>query len=310
MIKRATCKTWAKYFEKHEGVQISHATIRNRLKEARKIGKTARNKVGRLLKGAYFSERDVREACADILSAMPQADEKGFFVQDGVRHGTVNAWSRELGISEHSIILHLSSSSCHAIRGRSKTGNIRNFYPETMIRQVCADLLRPMPRADKNGFFIQGGIRHGTVFAWSRELKVSVPTLIKRFDAANASRIKCKVKDGNVYDFYAEPFARKVCGDLLRDVPRADTSGFFVSDGVRHGTARAWSREMGISEITIVSHLRSVNALSVEGKQVGGRPRKYYAEPAVREACKDLVEKRKGKNASRKSGNGNRQSDL
>jgi hypothetical protein len=290
MIERyATPKAWAEWFERNDGVRISCESIRNKLKAAGRVGESAKGEVNHVFRNNCFSEKDVREICADLLRPMPQADENSFLVLEGVRYGTVNAWSQELGISRHAIILHLSSLSCDVVRGRSKTGNIRNFYPEAIVRQVCADLLRPMPLADKNGFFVQDGIRHGTIFAWSREFKVSVPTVIKRFGSANAPRVRCKVEDGNAYDFYPEPFARKVCGDLLRDVPKADKSGLFILDGIRHGTAKAWSREMGISEITIVSRLRSANILSVEGKQAGGRPRKFYSESDVQNACAELL---------------------
>ena len=44
MIKRATCQTWAEYFERHEGVRISHATIRDRLEKAGIVGEDGRSK--------------------------------------------------------------------------------------------------------------------------------------------------------------------------------------------------------------------------------------------------------------------------
>ena len=66
-MRYGTVTAWAKYFDKNEGIRISHATIRDRLSRAGKTAKTFRNRFGRILVDAFYSESDVREACADLL---------------------------------------------------------------------------------------------------------------------------------------------------------------------------------------------------------------------------------------------------
>ena len=53
-MRYATVDNWARYFEETEGVQITGDTIRDRLKKVEKIGLTARNKIGKLLKNAFY----------------------------------------------------------------------------------------------------------------------------------------------------------------------------------------------------------------------------------------------------------------
>ncbi len=132
-MRGATVTSWAEYFEKHEGVKINALAIKGRLKKAGIIGRHGRNKVGRLLKSAFFSESNVRKACVGLLvPGMPQADKSGFFVvrdsdesslrarasaigrelrpkpepradsgreKEGVKYGTTSAWGRSLPIS-------------------------------------------------------------------------------------------------------------------------------------------------------------------------------------------------------------------
>ena len=79
-MRYATINNWAKYF-KEEGININGDSIRWRLKGAEVIGITARDATGKVLKNAFYSEPDVRSACAEILNSdLHQADENGFFV--------------------------------------------------------------------------------------------------------------------------------------------------------------------------------------------------------------------------------------
>ncbi|MBI5422221.1 hypothetical protein HZA44_03750 [Candidatus Peregrinibacteria bacterium] len=293
MIKRATVTTWAEWFEKHEGVRISNFTIRTKLKETGRVGETARNKIGRLLRNAYFSEQDVRASCADLLRPLPQADENGFFVLGGVRHGSVGCWSLDLGISEAAISSHLRFVSVQPVRGKDRSGRITDFYPEPAVRSACADLLRPLPQADESGFVILDGVRHGTIANWFHELGFSQRAVTGRLIFSSVTSVRGKDRSGRITDFYPEPAVRSACADLFQEMPQVDDSGFLVRDGVRHGTAFTWSRELGISHNTIVSRFRSTQKQTVIGKGSDGRLRDFYSEPAVREACADLLAKKK-----------------
>ncbi|MBI5421826.1 hypothetical protein HZA44_01680 [Candidatus Peregrinibacteria bacterium] len=288
MIKRATCKTWAEWFEKHEGVRISEDTIRNKLKVISKIGVDGRDRLKRVLRNAYYSEFAVREACADLLRPLPQADESDFFELEGVRYGSRLAWSRELGISNQTIARHLGSGTIVPVEGRDAGGRIFDFYPEPAVRAACANLLRSLPQADEKGFFSLDGICFGTAFAWSHKLGISRQSVERRIQASSVSPVEGKDSLGRIHDFYPESAVRAACTDLLKPLPKTEKSGFFVVDGIRHGTVGAWSRELRVSSSAVTYRLRTVSVVSAKGKGSQGRILDYYSEPAVREACSDF----------------------
>jgi serine/threonine protein phosphatase PrpC len=84
-MRYSTPDNWAQFLKDTEGVDVSGTTIRNRLKEAQKISITGRNKVGRVLKGSFYSESDVREILADLLMKPEEKKEKA--IQALASHG-------------------------------------------------------------------------------------------------------------------------------------------------------------------------------------------------------------------------------
>ena len=309
MIRRATVNTWAEHFEKREGVRISDITIRRRLKEAGKIGETARNKIGRLIRGAYFSEQDVREACANLLSPLPQANEKSFFMLDGVRHGTIEFWSMELGLDRPAFHLRLRERPIMPLQGRSKAGNLCKFYSEPQVRDLMSDRIGEFPQANMNNFFVLEGCRHGTIYFWSKELGISEPICSRSLKKSQIPSIRGRCSGGQIRKFYAEPEIRELLSSHLKknELPQADGSGFFIVENIRYGNAFSWSREIGISNITIAKYLK--DEVGLKGRDDMGQVRDFYPEPAVRSACKDLIEKRKGQEPNRESAIGNRKSE-
>jgi len=293
MIRRATCKTWAKWFEKHEGVRISGDTIRNRLKEAGRVGEDGRDKLGRLFKKVYYSEMDIREACASVLQTMPQADESGFFLIQGVRNGTARAWSREHGISEITILHRLETAGIIPVKGKDFQNKLRLFFAEPAVSKTCADLLAPLPKADDSGFILVSGVRHGTVRAICRVLGLHDQAVKSRLKKSVFCPISGKSKNNRCVKFYVESVIRDLCADLLAPLPEANEPGFATINGVRHGTIYAFSRLLQISDITIKSRIRHSSLVPVRGRRTGGQLADFYPEPAARELCKDLIAKRK-----------------
>ena len=120
-------------------LHISSSTIDKRLQKIKKQGIKARNKVGCATN--FYSESDVREACADLLEDLPQADKSGFFEKDGVKYGTIKVWVYILEIVYPTIKRYLKKSKVQSIKGKSSVGSIRDFYSEPAVREACADLL-------------------------------------------------------------------------------------------------------------------------------------------------------------------------
>jgi hypothetical protein len=241
----------------------------------------------------FYPEPDARKLCADLLTPLPTANKDGFITVNGVRYITVGHIAGLMKIGESAVNLRLDGCDLVPVKGRSKTGNVRDFYPEPAVREACADLLAPLPVADKSGFVDIGGIRHGTIRSFVRVLGLSDLTILDRISESKITSVRGKMKDGNVRDFYPEPAVRAACADILRHVLKAGEAGFFVLNGIRHGTANAWSSELGVSPITIGSRARLASIQLIKGRAHGGQLRDFYPEPAVREACRDLIERKK-----------------
>jgi len=186
--------------------------------------------------------------------------------QEYEQYGTIYAWEKELSISSPAIKKRLEN--IQGITGRASSGNVikNGFYPESVVRAACADLLQDVPRADKSGFFVQkeekDDERYGTIEAWKRELGISDFVIKKRLE--NIQGITGKDFQGKVYTnaFYPESTVRKECADLLQDILQADASGFFRQEGggnnERYGHAKAWAQELEISARTIKNRLKNI----------------------------------------------------
>jgi len=214
-VRYANAENWAKYFKETEGVQIHGVTIRHKLREAGKIGINGRDKIGRVLRNAFFSEADVRSACADLLQPLPQADKNGFFEIGDMKYGTIRAWSKTLEISVTGVAGRIKAYNLQGIKGKDSQRNIRDFYPEYAICQICGDLLADIPRADPEGFFEKDSQKYGTIEAWSRVIGISTPAISSRIKSNNLQGIKGKDRSGQVQVFYPESAIRKICADIL-----------------------------------------------------------------------------------------------
>ncbi|MBL4694404.1 DEAD/DEAH box helicase family protein [Candidatus Gracilibacteria bacterium] len=292
-VKYGSVHAWADLLD------ISDNTIADRLSEAKKLGVTGRTfKHGRTLVNGFYSEEDAREVCADLLVDVPKAGKDGFFYDDsGEKFGPVEAWAREFSLSDYSVSNRFGLANMVGITAKSTNGHIleKGFHSESVARSACADLLVEMPKAGKDGFFDHDRKRYGSRDAWAIVLGLAVATVIRRLRAANISGINGKTRSGRVSElgFYLEQDVRKVCADLLVDMPNAEKDGFFVKDGERHGSISAWARlfrifnqraavksgllkagKKGVSAIDANRHLR------VDG---------FYSESDVSDICKAIV---------------------
>jgi hypothetical protein len=290
MIERcATPEAWAKYFGLAEAVRISRSTILRRLKEDGAIGMGGRGRLGRTSKNDLFSERDVRKACSHLLENIPLADRTGYIRMGEVRYGTIVVIARSLGISQGVIRSRLENGSVNPIRGKSRSGSPEAFYPESVVRDLCADLMGDLPLSDHSGFIEVDGIRCGTIKAFTMEMGIGEKAISSRIDKASISPVRGKDKSNHVQEFYPEPAIREICADLLGDFLVADDSRFIEIDGIRHGSVWAFSQLFGISAKAIASRLGKAPVASVQAKDQLRRVQKFYPEPAIRSLCADLL---------------------
>lgn len=289
-MRYSTINNWAKYFEETEVIHITPRTIRIRLIEAGKIGMTARNNIGIVLKNAFFSEADVRSACADLIQTISHADEEGFLVKDGEKYGTIGVWPKVLEISETAIKSRVKTHNPKSIKGKDSIGKICNFYSESAIREVCADLLEDILQADEKGFFEKDGQKYGTITVWSVAFGISHGAILSRIIRHDLQGVKGKDKNGHICDFYLESAICEICSDLLEDLPQTYENGFFEKDGQRYRTTKSWSKLLGISEPSITKRIITHNIQGIKGKDKIRKVRDFYSESIIHKICADLLE--------------------
>jgi hypothetical protein len=270
---------------------IAKATVFRRVK-----GSTVRSIAGRDESGnhgQYYPEPEIRRLCADLLTELPLADESNLITVDSECHGTISALSLKLGISEPSIKKRLEEADVAHTFGRARNGNRVKFFPESAVRALCADLLGDDLRADKSGFVEVNGVRLGVVRGLVRSLGVGEKVMFKRIrNAGLVSYLGRDFKNRSV-ELYPEPEVRRLCADLMCEVPRADEFGFVEVDGVRLGNVSALARWFGVSQNAINHRLKASRIIPVSGRLVKGQACDFYPEPAIRELCRDLLERKK-----------------
>lgn len=276
-------------------LHIPAGTIRKKLARAGKQGIEAKRKNSKIFR--FYSESDVRAACADLLKPLPQASEEGFFEFGGEKYGTVNAWYKVMPLAEGTIALRLRGKK-PGMKGRDLNSQIQIFYSETEVNDACADLLESIPKADESGFVIIESEKYGTSGGWENVLEISGETIRRCLEREGKIGIDAKSSDGKIHRFFSESDILSSCADYIREnLPQADEKGFFTKNGILHGSKRAWSRALSVSANSLSRRVKSAELEAVTAKDCHGvlRRNAYYSEPDVREACADILEKKKKK---------------
>ena len=252
---------WSKIF------QIDRKAIFSRLKGIQGI--TGKDSVGKILKNGFYAESIVLERCANLLGQKPQAGVDGFFRLNGERYGTVSAWMQEFQVSREPIGSRLDNVT--GISGEDCRGRLLEnaFYPESLVREKCNDLLDVVPQAESDGSFVINGEQYRTILGWSKIFKISNLSIKKRLKSI--SGLSGKSNGGRIQKngFYPESVVREKCKDLLTDMPQADNDGFFVLNGKKYGTMHVWARLLHKKRRTIQRRLERMEGIS--GKDSHGQ---------------------------------------
>jgi hypothetical protein len=273
---------------------ISQGTLYSRISSSRLVPVRGKDGLGRL--ADLWSEPAVHELCADVLGPdLPRCDKEGFVEIGGVRHSTVKSLVQIMGISRSTICSRLESSRLAPIQGRGRQGRVVELYPEPVVRGLLADLLQTnLPKCGEDGFADIGGIFHGTKESIARLLGVGPATISRHLRPSGLVPIRAKDKSGHPADFYPVPAVRELCKNILEpNLAQADENGIVDIGGLRHGTVSALSKWLGVSNRDICVVLASSGLVSVRGKDIHGVVRNFYPESAVRELCRDLIDRKK-----------------
>ena len=238
----------------------------------------------------FYSELELNKIGAQILKDIPHADKSGFFELNDECYGTIAGWSKELSISVKALIPRLKDKK--SIKGKSRIKRTYDFYSESVVREACVDLLQFLPQADQDGIYEKDGEKYATPWKWSKILQISENSIVDRLKKENVIGIKIRDKIGRIRMFYSESYIRSLCADVLEKLPQADESDFILKDGKRYATIGRWSKILRISNRNLKIRLNEMNESGIKGKTKSGNIHDFYPEPAVREACADLLDKK------------------
>jgi len=192
---------------------ISETPIRPRLKSSSLRPIRGKAHLGNI--HDFYPVEDAIALCADLLEPLPVADEEGFFILEGRRYGTVRSLARLLGMNDQPIAKRVKASSLKPVKGKSKMSKVRDYYLEEAIRDLCADLLEPLPVADEEGFFFFQGERYGTAHVLSGLFGISDVLITKRVKASAIRSVLGKNKGGKVFSFHNEAEVQALCADFI-----------------------------------------------------------------------------------------------
>lgn len=265
-------------------------TIRTKLKKAQVEGVYA---ISGGMRTLVFREIDVTNACSDSLDdKLPEADVFGFFIKGDKKYGTIEAFTRTIGIKNHGLISNLiDENGLVAIEGKTRDGRVRRFYVETAVKTVCAHLTENIFQSSEEGFFEHRGEKYGLPVAWSRILPFSRNQIRIRLTKAGKEGLRGRRARGRVYKFYSLSDVKEVCGNMesYKEMPTVDKNGLIEQDGIEYGTKPALSKLLGISYKTIGTRLRKGKVDSIKGKTVLGRVREFHAVCQVAVLCEDVL---------------------
>jgi hypothetical protein len=150
--------------------------------------------------------------------------------------------------------------------------------------------------------------RYATVTAWAEwferaeGVRIGGGTIMERLEKKGGVKgVTARDCMGRILrDAYvSEARVRQACADLLCSLPQAGSDGLVDIGGVRYGTMYALSHLMKISPKIVKDRVGSAGLRPIPGKDPRNRPADLYPEPAVLEACKDLIYKKQSNSQSR-----------
>lgn len=132
------------------------------------------------------------------------------------------------------------------------------------------------------------GKRYGSLRVWERELGISSNSIKKRL--GNFKGITGRGSQNHVceHGFYPEPKVRKVCHDLLADIPQTNDEGFVKIKRKIYGSINSWRKKYDVNFRTVM--VRMSNLESIKGKGPKGHICDLYSESDVLEVCADIFQ--------------------
>jgi len=126
-----------------ERIGKSRPTIMSAIKKSKRKIRIikGKNRIGRIY--SFYALEDVRKLFSGSQEKLSHVNDEGVItIGDGI-YATVNYWAKKFGLSATTIDVKLRSTQQQVVPiiGVVQNGNIHNFYEESYIRSLCADLI-------------------------------------------------------------------------------------------------------------------------------------------------------------------------
>ncbi len=212
--------------------------------------------------------------------------------QEVERYGTRTSWARELGVPFDTVSERLQE--VRGISGLSSAGNviIHGFYSESVIRDLCFDLLSKQPLiADKHGFFVtekNGAIvKYGTKRTWADYFRCSPLIVARALEGVKGLSGRSSAGNLLIDAFYSKEDVTSGLADFLR-LPKADKDGFvrFQEEDEVYGSVHAWVKKFNTNGASQIKSRLSPSE-GKTAKDARGRvcENAFYTESQFRNVC-------------------------
>jgi len=263
---------------------ISGPSITGRIRDTEIRSIKGRSKSGSVL--LLYSESDICQLCSDVLAEYPQSDDDGFIDIEGKRYGSLSAFSRLFGGYFGTISRKVKEAQLPCIKGRDTMRRVINFYLESDVLSLCDAYVQELPQAGEDGFVDIDGVRHGTVYAFSKLYDLTPSLIASRVEAAKISPVRARQSKGQIRQFFSEVEIERICSELFEGLQKADDNGFITIDGDKYGTTGAWERLFGIEQQKIRSWVGIKDVKAIKGISKTGNVRDFYHESGIRALIK------------------------
>lgn len=134
------------------------------------------------------------------MEDIPQANEDGFFNSEGTQFGTLGAWGK---FFDTAVLAQNRKkiSSAQNKKGKCFQGHIRDFYPETVIKDFLGDRIDTnIPDSDENGLIVIDGKEYRTAAGWIKIRGEKASVINQKLKDKKPRKGKVK---GRVLKFYS-----------------------------------------------------------------------------------------------------------
>lgn len=252
---------------------ISDHAVRTRVKKLRLKSIRARDGMRRV--NSFFTQSELEEACADLLSPLPTLGEDHLVEIDGATWAPITALAKVLELSPATIQSRVEQHGSRSHKGRAGNGRVCTVYALNELREACADLLEA-PGTDSDGLLRVDEAVWGYTESLARILKLDGSTVNRILRASDCSTIEVRDVTGRKRPAYALADAARLCAYLQEEMPQAGKDGFFIHNNALWGTSTSIGKKLEVSPITVRKTLLESSCPTIKGRTTLGRNRTFY----------------------------------